>query len=452
MAHWRILARQESARVVSSPASPLIALGAHLQQRCEAVLRAWRNAVAADPLLTAGASLPRAQLNDHIPALLEDFVARLVSNGKEERSLAGKEHLADAAAHGLHRWQQGFNLEEVTRELGRLNECVVLELEDCARDSRFDSDTMAQARKVWAELHGTAVSASTSRYFTLQQVEAAGHVGELEQALRSLRELESERAKLWQEAAHDLRGNLGVVMNVTAGLKQVQGTAEVGRAFLGLLDRNVQALHRLLEDVTSLARLQGGQERCSVAPFEASRLLRELCEGMQPVVQERGLFLKTDGPAECAVEGDEIKTRRIVQNLLVNAAKYTRQGGVTVSWGYGATDDVNRWFIQVQDSGPGFHAGPGSEMAEALVVATGQSDGLAADAAAGEITHVRDEGLRSPQSLQDDRKAVQQAGEGIGLSIVKRLCELLDATMELESRIDEGTTVRIYLPRRHALR
>jgi signal transduction histidine kinase len=436
---------------MSSPASPLIALAAHLQQRHEAVLRAWRNAVAADPLLTAGASLPRAQLNDHIPALLEDFVARLASDRKEERSLAGREHLADAAAHGLHRWQQGFNLEEVTRELGRLNECVVLELEVCARDSRFDSDTMAQARKVWAELHGTAVSASTSRYFALQQVEAAGHVGELEQALRSLHELENERAKLWQEAAHDLRGNLGVVINVTAGLKQVQGTAEAGRAFLGLLDRNVHALHRLLEDVTSLARLQGGQEHRSVAPFEASRSLREICEGIQPVAQERGLFLKTDGPAECTVEGDEIKIRRIVQNLLVNAAKYTRRGGINVSWGYGATDDANRWFIQVQDSGPGFHAGPGSEMAEALVVATGQSEGLAADAAAGEITHVPDQGLRSPQSLQDDRKVAQQPGEGIGLSIVKRLCELLDATMELESRIDEGTTVRIHLPRRYAL-
>jgi len=426
----------------------LIALAEHLQGRAAAVMRAWREAVTADPLLTAGASLPRAQLNDHIPALLEDFSVRLASQGSEARRLARRDHLDDAAAHGLHRWQQGFNLEEVTRELGRLNECVVMELEDCARDARFGPRTMATARQIWAELHGTAVSASTSRYFALQQVEAAGHVGELEQALRSLRELESQRARLWQEAAHDLRGNLGVVVNAAAGLKLVQGKTESG-AFLVLLERNVQALHRLLEDVTSLARLQGGQEHRSVAPFDASRLLLELCDSMQVAVQQKGLLLKSDGPAECAVEGDEIKVRRIVQNLLVNATKYTRRGGITVSWDYGAEDDAHRWFVQVQDSGPGFHAGPGSQMAEALVVATGQSEGLAADAAAGEITHVRDQGLRSPQSSHDDRQVVQKPGEGIGLSIVKRLCELLDATMELDSRVDEGTAVRIHLPRRY---
>jgi signal transduction histidine kinase len=84
-----------------------------------------------------------------------------------------------------------------------------------------------------------------------------------------------------------------------------------------------------------------------------------------------------------------------------------------------------------------------------LVVATGQSEGLAADAAAGEITHVRDQGLRSAQSSHDDRQVVQMPGEGIGLSIVKRLCELLDATMELDSRVGEGTAVRVHLPRQY---
>lgn len=48
------------------------------------------------------------------------------------RAAAEDEQRGDAAAHGLHRWQQGFDLSEVTRELGRLNECVVVELENGA--------------------------------------------------------------------------------------------------------------------------------------------------------------------------------------------------------------------------------------------------------------------------------------------------------------------------------
>ena len=49
----------------------------------------------------------------------------------------------------------------------------------------------------------------------------------------------------------------------------------------------------------------------------------------------------------------------------------------------------------------------------------------------------------------DRRPVHQERGEGIGLSIVKRLCELLDASVELESKPGEGTTFRVVLPRRY---
>lgn len=428
----------------------LATLAAHVVQRRDAILAAWRGAIAADPKLTSGASLPRAQLHDHIPALLEDFELRLTVSGAAGHAQAAQEQEADAAAHGLHRWQQGFNLEQVTRELGRLNECVVIELDNCAAlHPSLDPGTMAQARRVWAELHSVAISASTSRYFRLQQIEGAGHVSELENALASLQELEARRAELWQQAAHDLRGNLGVVATATAGLTSDKANDKARAAFLGLLDRNVRALHQLLEDVTSLARLQGGQERLAVAPFDAALLLREVCESLQTLAHERHLFLRAEGPPTCAVEGDEIKTRRIVQNLVLNAVKYTQQGGVTVTWGVNESDDAGRWFVQVRDTGPGFHAGPGSRLAEALVVATDQAKDVAADALSGDVTHVAGDPSDLSYRVRDTRPVHQQPGEGIGLSIVKRLCELLDATIELDSKIGVGTTVRAHLPRRY---
>lgn len=411
---------------------------------------AWRGTVTADPKLTTGASLPRAQLHDHIPALLEDFERRLTAGGIEERTGAEDDQKGDAAAHGLHRWQQGFDLGEVTRELGRLNECVVIELEDYAvLHSSMERGAMAEARRIWAALYSIAISASTSQYFKLQQLEAASHVSDLEHALGSLRELEARRAELWQQAAHDLRGNLGVVATATAGLTSVRASADTRETFLGLLERNVRALHRLLEDVTNLARLQGGQERRTLAAMDATLLLGEVCESMQPLAQERALFLRFDGPPRCTVQGDAIKIRRIVQNLVLNAIKYTRNGGVTVSWGQNEDNDTERWFIQVQDTGPGFHAGPGAEMVGALEVATDQAKDVAVDAISGGVTHVNSEQSEPHPSDRDSRPVHQQPGEGIGLSIVKRLCELLDATMELDSKIDFGTTFRILLPRRY---
>jgi hypothetical protein len=103
-------------------------------------------------------------------------------------------------------------------------------------------------------------------------------VRDLEAALDDIRDLERRRAELWQQAAHDLRGNLGVVSNVAQGLALGDLPEERREAFLGLLQNNVGALHRLLDDVTDLARLHAGQEVRRVAPFDAADVLRRLCD------------------------------------------------------------------------------------------------------------------------------------------------------------------------------
>lgn len=150
----------------------------------------------------------------------------------------------------------------MTRELGRLNDCVVVELEEYAvGHPDLDPAIMAGARRIWAKQCSDAVSASVSQYFTLQQIEASSHIRDLERALQAVRELEQERARLWQQAAHDLRGNLGVVATATAGLASPKATELMRSGFLRLLDRNVSSLGHLLNDVTSLARLQGGLNR-----------------------------------------------------------------------------------------------------------------------------------------------------------------------------------------------
>ena len=425
----------------------LLAISAYFGQRRDAVLEAWRARVAADPALTTGDSLPRAQLQDHIPALLEDYEHRLAAVDAPAGAALVEEQKGDAAAHGLHRWQQGFDLGEVTRELGRLNQCVVEELERfAAAHPQTPPTPLAEARRIWAELYSVASSASTSQFFRLQQIEAAGHVADLEHALGKLRELERERAVLWQQAAHDLRGNLGVVVLATAGLKTAAAASDDARSrFMGSLDRNVRALHRLLEDVTSLARLQGGQEVRSLETMDASPLLHELAEAMQAFADERGLALLFDGPPAFEVVGDPTKVRRIVQNLVFNAIKYTRQGEVAVRWGEIAARDAQRWFVEVRDTGPGFDIGPRAALAGALGLATDLAKNVTADASGGEVTHTD----RAGTALPSPHAVTSQPGEGIGLSIVKRLCNLLDATIEFDSELGRGTTFRILLPKRY---
>ncbi len=423
------------------------ALGGRLRERIPAVLAAWHQAQAADPKLQTGDSLPRSQLNDHLPAWLEAFAELLASAPGRQGVAPLAREAENAEAHGLQRWQQGYDLHEVTREWGALHCCLVDELERVAADPAFGPEVLAEARaKLVAQL-SEATTTSAEEYFRLERLEASGNLLDLEHALNNVRELERKHAELWAQAAHDLRGNLGVVANVAKGLNFEALPAQKRQDFLGLLRNNVTSLHRLLDEVTGLARLQAGQEVRQVAPFDAAETLRRLCADLRPIADERRLFLNTGGPESLVVEGDEMKVRRIAQNLLLNALKYTREGGVTVTWGETVAHDDGRWQFAVQDTGPGFDGGPGTPLVSALTEATAQSqqlEGSGTEAGADPVAG-------STAAATERRPAARQVqGEGLGLAIVRRLCDLLAASVEVETEEGVGTTFRVLVPLRYA--
>ena len=247
--------------------------------------------------------------------------------------------------------------------------------------------------------------------------------------------------KMFRQAAHDLRGNLGVVKNVSSGLSQDAFPEEMRPEFLRLLESSVTSLHSMLDEVMDLTRLQAGQELRAVKPIDVAVFLQELLVSLQEQAKQRGLFLNAEGAETLLVDGDAIKVRRIAQNLLLNALKYTQSGGVTIGWGDSRNNDAKRWMLWVRDTGPGFHAGPGAPLAEALQDATAESKQNDEHASTGKP--------ESKVQPPDRRPVHQESGEGIGLSIVKRLCELLDASIELESKPGMGSTFRVIFPRHY---
>ena len=255
-------------------------------------------------------------------------------------------------------------------------------------------------------------------------------------------QLERQRAVAWHEAAHDLRGNVGILTTSTAILTQDDVPPRLRAKAMETLQTSVSFLLQLLEDLMSLARLEAGREQRRLETFDAAAHLRELCSSLEAVAHERGLFVKAGGPASLTVEGDPAKVQRIVQNLALNALKYTVSGGVTVTWGETRENDTDRWRIRIQDTGPGLHDAIGSPIASELKAATDTARRVEREDPRGGFEPVA--GPNSPAGGPPG----QARGEGIGLSIVKRLCELLDASLELAST-PEGTAFQIVLPRRY---
>jgi signal transduction histidine kinase len=306
-------------------------------------------------------------------------------------------------------------------------------------------EAQAAANRELIMLVNNAISESSAQYARLEREEAAGRARDLEAALAQLGEIERRRGALIREAVHDLGGNIQAVTSAASLLGVTDIPEDERRIFSEMLKRGVGTLRTMLGDLMKLARLEAGEEQRNVALFDAAAVLTELCKVSQPLADQRRLSLSIEGPASLPVEGDADKVHRIAQNLVINALKYTQVGGVTVSWGEEGTE---KWWLKVEDTGPGLLSGPGAPMLKALKEATASardSDQKALENQ-GETEHVLPD---SAPGETDFLPARQQPGEGIGLSIVKRLCELLDASLELSSSPETGTIFRVLIPRRY---
>ena len=115
-----------------------------------------------------------------------------------------------------------------------------------------------------------------------------------------------------------------------------------------------------------------------------------------------------------------------------------------MTWG----KEKETWWLMVKDTGPGMLSGPGTPLVTGLQEATAsakEADDKSA-ASQGEASHVLPAPRVAASTVPPSR---HQPGEGIGLSIVKRLCELLDASIEIASSGDTGTTFRVVFPLRY---
>lgn len=428
----------------------LKALATYLAQRREAILSAWRRAVDSDPLLTTASTITRAQFIDHIPAVLDAFEHRLSAQGAEDRAQAREEQMASAAEHGLHRWQQGYNQPETMCEWGHLHLCLLQELERyAAACPQLERSVMPIARRELVRLCSDGVCASAARYSHLQQREAASRLRELEAALAQLRTLEMERANGWREAAHDLRGSAQVIATASAALNREGAPDQIRSHFSEVLRISVESLNKLLMDLMDQARLEAGQERRQLTSFDVASLLKSFCDATRPLAAEHNLFLKAAGPGSLIVEGDAPKIQRIVQNLVLNAIHVTQHGGVKVIWEASTDERRPQWALCVQDTGPGFRAESATPLERVLKRATAEAHEIEERNLVSHQTSLQAEAAPTLASLSAHHSRRVPGGEGIGLSIVKRLCELLDASLELETAEGEGTTFRVIFPRRY---
>ena len=211
-------------------------------------------------------------------------------------------------------------------------------------------------------------------------------------------------------ASHDLLQPLNAARLFASSLEDATADPSV-RDIAGRIDGSLRAAEEVLDDMLDIARLESGSLRADSSDFSLKAVLEDLERQFAPVAARRGLRLRVRA-TECRMHSDRVLVRRLLQNLMSNALRYTQRGGVLV----GCRRRGDRVVVQVWDTGPGI---------------------------AEQHQHTIFEEFRR----LDQPSPWGEKGLGLGLSICDRVARLLGLQLGLRSRPGRGSVFSVSLPR-----
>ena len=291
----------------------------------------------------------------------------------------------------------GDEVEALAEQFNRMAEQLQEYTTDLERKVRDKTAELQQA-----DMHKTRLLETVQK-----EREAA------EQALQLAHEAMRSKAIFLAAASHDLRQPLYAI----SILAETLALEPLGAQGAAVIDKQIQAitiLRTLFDNLLDLSRFDAGEVRAVLRPVS----LREM---LMPVGTEHAVMAEAKGLAwRCEIDDSWVKTdpelaKRLVSNLLANAVRYTPSGTVSLE----ARVREGRAVVTVADSGVGI--------------------------AIEDQARIFEEFVQLSNPGRDREKGV-----GLGLSIVKRIGDLLDAALSLESVPGKGTVVRFELPLTHA--
>ncbi len=286
------------------------------------------------------ASMPRAELIDHLPVFLKEVIEAL-------RLEEGPETSVTAADHGGQRLGLGFNLDSVVREYGALGDSIVYV----------------------ANAHGAPLTVRD--YHVLSTCVITGIAEAVAQYARQRdAELQRQANEHFAFIAHELRNPLGAALMAVNLLRQKQLMPDDRSA--QVLDRALARMHQLIEDSLGDAQAGAGvQIHREVTSLRA--LLEDAEVGASANAEAKGIKLTVSVESDEPINVDVRLARSAVSNLVRNAVKFTEADGVVLVRGR-VTD--GRITIEVEDRCGGLPPGKVEEAFAPFVQLDPKKDGF----------------------------------------------------------------------------
>jgi signal transduction histidine kinase len=221
------------------------------------------------------------------------------------------------------------------------------------------------------------------------------------------------RQELLASMSHDLRTPLTSIIGFAEELAAGHATPEEAAAHGAIVLRSARRLDGMLDDLLLVARAEAGALDLDRAPLELGGLAGEAVADLEAAARRGGVQVVLDaGPEPLPLLADRVHLRRVLDNLLANAVKYSPGGGrIDVRLRRDATTAV----VEVEDRGIGIPE--------------------------AELVHLFDRFFRASSA-----RGREIPGTGLGLATARSLVEGHEGTITVASELGRGTTFRVRLP------
>ncbi|MEG3640812.1 hybrid sensor histidine kinase/response regulator [Magnetococcus sp. PR-3] len=235
---------------------------------------------------------------------------------------------------------------------------------------------------------------------------------QLRQAKQASESANRAKSTFLATMSHEIRTPLNTILGMGQLLEETE-LSEMQQWCVNILGNSGKTLLTLINDILDLSKIEEGQLSLEYTSFDLPKLLSETLELFAYTALEKGIELRHrfDDTLPQWVMGDPTRLRQVLLNLLGNAVKFTKQGHVQFSV---RVQKDHTLYFAILDTGPG-------------------------------IPEERQQEIFCPFTQADSSTTRKHGGSGLGLTICRRLIELMKGQIQLTSELNKGSTFSFYL-------
>lgn len=273
-----------------------------------------------------------------------------------------------------------------------------------------------------AEIEQAAHQISKGNFNTPITYRCPDEIGKVAQAFnrmsKAIHDQEIKKEEILADISHEIRTPLTYIKSYLHVLMDglVKSKAEENK-YLTLISRETNRLHRLVQGLLDLNKLEANVIQLNCQPIVFAQLVEDIMMKYESICQEKRLHLSYSLDYDIIIYGDEERIEQILQNIIDNSIKYSKENGSIRVELEEIQDEIQ---ISVSDNGLGMSR--------------------------ESLSKITDRYFRVKKT-----HATSSDGVGIGLSIVEKLVHLHNGRMKIESELHVGTKVRLIFPKNNTI-